>query len=330
MAVRKRVVYGLLLLLLFAMCFCILSFSRSARFRHKLARLKAKSQQTIAEWRGNKPRLISITGTVHVPGARIQALDSRSGWAALADAGGRFVLPDLAWYPGATFEIVTANGDTEGLIIEIDAPASAPTNGKFDAGELDLTNAPKAALAGLPGINSITYENYDDANKDYYDHLFADVTVGNSSDEEKVDALNRFVASKLNYDAAVQEVGSPRRVLERGSRYCGQLSLTMSTLLATAGYKTRCIDMRDDNNPAATHVVVEVLYGGGWHLYDPTYGIKFQNDNGKVASYEEVRLKPELIKEELLMNVEPIRRREILSLLTRVYSTGYHHLYCFK
>lgn len=330
MCVRKRLLYISLLLLLVVTVLCAPPFPWSARFRHKLDRVIVKSEMTLAGWRGYKPRLISISGRVAIPGAQIQAVDSRSGWATLADAKGRFVLPDVMWYPGATYEIVTSTGDDEGWLTKVTAPKQAPESGEFDIGELNLDLANSVPLADLPGINSITYEDYDNANQGYYRDLFDRLTSEKESDEQRIDALDDYVAAKLNYEATQWGPGSPRQVLEQGTQYCGHLSTAMATLLATANYKTRRVNVSDGQNPPGTHVVVEVLYEGQWHLYDPTYGIKFQNREGKVASYKDVRLDPGLIKEDLLTRVEPKKRREVFSLLLGVYGTGYHHFYYFK
>ena len=58
-----------------------------------------------------------------------------------------------------------------------------------------------------------------------------------------------------------------------------------------------CIELRlcCQDYKATTHVVVEVYYGDGWQLFDPTYGVEFRDSRGEVASYREIRLNPALI-----------------------------------
>ena len=112
---------------------------------------------------------------------------------------------------------------------------------------------------------------------------------------------------------------SPRRILETGSQYCGHLSAAMATLLASGHYPVREIHLSNGQNPPSTHAVVEVFYGGAWHLYDPTYGTVYRNGNGEVASYKELRLDPSLIKAELFQRFDPDYRAALkkAGLLTR-------------
>ncbi|HJZ67627.1 MAG TPA: hypothetical protein VKF81_05875, partial [Blastocatellia bacterium] len=89
-------------------------------------------------------------------------------------------------------------------------------------------------------------------------------------------------------------------------------------------------DMTAEDDSCLTHVVVEVLYNGEWHLYDPTFGYKLQNEQGEVLSYKDVRLNPKLINENLFARFSPKARRRLAALLAEIYGTGYHHYYYFK
>lgn len=284
----------------------------------------------LAIWQGQQPRFMSIEGRVNEAGAQVQALDSRSGWATLADREGRFVLPDVMWYPRAVYELVISNDDSIGKLIRVRAPGAYPENGVFDAGDLNANQGTEVELGSLSGVNSITREDFDSANSDYYKDLFDKLTAGRQSDEEKIGAIFEYVARKLNYEETQVELGSPRRVLERGSEYCGHLSAAMETLLVIGGYRTRTVNGIDGKHPAGTHVVVEVFYGGGWHLYDPTFGVKFHTKDGQVASYKDVRLDTSIITEDLFVKFDPPFRRKLMETLPPIYDTGYHHFYYFK
>ncbi|MEK6320653.1 MAG: transglutaminase-like domain-containing protein [Acidobacteriota bacterium] len=301
----------------------------TGRIRHTLKRTTVKAEMTLARWRGHEPRFISIAGTLKTPGAQVQALDSRSGWATLADRDGRFVLPDVMWYPGAVYELVISNDESAGMLIKVRAPEAFPESGVFSAGELNLSQGSEVELGSLIGVNSSTLEGFDSENSGYYKELFDKLTAGKQSDEEKIGAINDYVASKLNYDETQWELGSARRVLDRGSQFCGHLSNAMETLLAIGGYRTRAVHMSNGKIPPGTHAVVEVFYGGGWHLYDPTFGIKFTKD-GYVASYRDVSLDTSVISEDLFQRFRPKVRREFMALLPGIYETGYHHFYYFK
>jgi hypothetical protein len=302
----------------------------SARAHHTLERAIAKAEIRFARWRGQNPRLASIKGRVNSPGLQIEALDSRSGFAGLADNEGNFVLPDVMWYPEATFELVITDGDSVGRLIEITAPHQLPENGEFNVGELDIVQGTPVNVEPLIGLNSITLDDFDSRNSDYYKKVFDRLTAGEHSDEDRVAAINDYVATRLNYDETQWELGSPRRVLERGSEYCGHLGTAMQTLLSIGGYTARAVHMSDGNRPPGTHVVVEVLYRGAWHLYDPTFGLKFLKKDGEVASYKDVRLDTSLISEDLLARFPHKVRRELMTLLPAVYGTGYHHYFYFR
>jgi len=302
----------------------------SPRARHTVKRVIAKTQMKLAKWRGKEPRLVSIAGRVNAPGAQVDALDSRSGWAALSDRDGNFVLPDVMWYPGVTYEMVISTDDSHGTLIKLNGPDEFPDNGILNVGNLQSDGGSQWDLDSLIGLSSTTSEDFDWGNKQYYKDLFDKLTEGKLSDEAKILALNDYVASKLNYNETQWELGSPRRILDRGSEYCGHLSTAMETLLAVGGYKTRAVHMMDDKHPPSTHAVVEVYYGGRWHLYDSTFGLAFKNKDGEVASYEDVRLNPNLIAAVLFHKFDDKVRQQLLTLLPGIYQTGYHHFYYFK
>jgi len=302
----------------------------SARYRHSLKRAVIKARMKLATWQGVEPRLISISGRIDAPGARVQALDSRSGWASLADDDGNFLLRDVMWYPNAEYDLIVSTDESAATMTTVRAPSTFPENGKFSIGDLDISRGASVDFESVIGNNSITWEDFDFKNTEYYKDLFDKLTSNKESDEEKFIAINAYVASKLNYAETEFELGSPRRVLERGSQFCGHLANAMRTLLATGGYRTRAVDIIDENNPPGAHMVVEVFYAGGWHLYDPTYGVTFKRKDGEVASYRDVRLDPSLISEDLFAKFDAQTRSQVLALLRGCYRTGCYHLYDFK
>ncbi len=302
----------------------------SARWRHTLKRTVVKTEMKLARWRGREPKFISIAGRLNVPNAQVQALDSRSGWAALADSDGAFVLPLELWYPRASYELVISPDDSAARLIKVTAPEEFPENGVLRVGELDVGRGASVDLTSLIGVNSITREDFDYQNREFYRDLFDKLSAGKQSDEERINAVYNYVASKLNYNETQWELGSPRRVLETGSKYCGHLGTAMQTLLEVGGYKARAIHMIDGKYPLGTHVVVEVFYDGGWHLYDPTFGLKFLTKDGSVASYRDLRLNPRLISEDLFAKFDDEVRSKLLTLLPGIFQTGYHHFFYLK
>lgn len=315
-------------ILLFALFFP--AFPWAARSRHTLKKMMVNAEMKWAGWRGNTPRLASMAGKANAAGLQVQALDSRSGWASVTDGEDKFVIPDLMWYPGAAYELVVSDGDNKAKLIKVIAPDSLLDDGVFNVGELNFNQGREVDLDEMHGVNSITYRDYDSANGQYYKELFNELTAGKSSDEDRINAISNYVATKLDYEATQWEPGSPLRVLESGSQYCGLLSEAMATLLAAGDYPVRTVDIRDANNPPGTHVVVEVLYEGVWHLYDPTYGVKFLKKDGSVESYRGVRLDTSVINESIFSKSKPRNRGEIVALLLGVYGSGYHHFNYFK
>jgi len=302
----------------------------SAPCRNAVKAIFARDERMSANKRSENLKLISISGRVNATGAQVQALGSRSRWAVLADEQGRFILPDVVWFPGATYILVVSADGNKGKLVRIAAPVEFPDDKKFDIGEIDLNRAREVNFADLPITDSIHYEDYDDANSQYYKDLFDKLTAGKASDEEKIDSINNYVATKLNFEERQWELGTPRRVLERGSRYCGHLSIAMATLLEAGNYRTRMIDMTDGATNPYTHVVIEVFYNGRWHLYGPTYGVKFLDKSGNVMSYKDLRFDTSPISEDLFSRLDHKMRSEVLAWMPRVYRSGYHHFSYIK
>jgi len=190
----------LLLLSLITLILYFLGFPLSAHMRHKIRKIITKAEITFSKLRGYEPRLISISGSTGVPGAHVQALDSRSGWATFCDIEGRFTLADVLWYPGATYDLVVSTDDDKGNIVEVRAPSSFPASGVLDAGTLSLNSLDEVDLSDLPGINSFSNQYFDLANRDYYRSIFDEITRAKNTDEEKIDAINDYMATRLNYN----------------------------------------------------------------------------------------------------------------------------------
>src|SRR5262249_61510916 len=130
--------------------------------------------------------------------------------------------------------------------------------------------------------------------REFYVDLDDGLTAGRDSDEQKLDAVNAFVGTRLNYEQTGKDLVSARRVIEQGSQWCGHLAIAMATIIVT-GYPARILHLMDASTPPNTHAVVEVYYVGDWHLYDPTFGVRFLDETGQVASYRRLRLNPALI-----------------------------------
>jgi hypothetical protein len=323
---RNKIKAAILLPLLVALALFLPGLPWSAISRHKLIKIIVKAEIVLNKWRGYDPRLVSIAGETDIAGARVQALDSRSGWATLCDNEGKFTLPDVLWYPDATYNLVVSTEENTAEVVKVRAPSMFPSTGIINVGRVRMNAEQKVDLAELPGDNSYSYEYFDLQNRDYYRRVFDELTVGKISDGEKVEAVNDYISARLNYNETQWELGTPRRILEKGSQYCGHLSTAMATILAAA-FSVRVIHLTDAAVPPNTHAVVEVFYEGNWHLYDPTFGVKFKNNEGQVASYKELRLDPGLIAPDLFSTFRQKYPRVPTSSLAAIYSSGHHHFY---
>ena len=279
---------------------------------------------------GTEPQLVSFTGKVNIPGAEILVLDSASGYAGLSDENGFFTVPGLIWVPNFGYDLViSANGET-GKLIRITPLDSFQMEGTVQFGLLDPSGGREILLRNYPGNNSDAFETLDEVNHTFYQNLFEELTEGQTTDEQKVSSVNSFMSTKLNYEDTQTEMHSPWYVIENGSRYCGHTCSGMAAILEAGGIKTRRIDIADGAPKPHTHVVLEAFYDGGWHLFDPTFGVKFRNKEGKVAGYGELRLDTNLIKYELFSSFHEKYPKVRFDWMKDAYGTGYHLYYYYK
>ncbi|MCI0489039.1 MAG: carboxypeptidase-like regulatory domain-containing protein [Blastocatellia bacterium] len=334
--VRKRSITILLIALILPVILFWPGLPWSARCRHALKRWATKAEMKVAAWQGQSPRRISLSGRVTtassgpLAGGQIEALDSVSGWAALTDRTGRFVLRDVIWYPKADYTLIVEANAYQTRQIKLSAPEIYPVEGVLDLGELSFEGGCLIDTSDLSGRNSISYVAYDERNIEHYKKLFDGLTEGRETDEEKLEAINRYVASKFVATDSSKRYRAPREVLDKGSHSGWGLVLTMATIAEAGNYKTRMIDLIDGASPLIAHMVIEVYYGNGWHLYDPVIGTAFRNKSGKVASYKEIRMDASLISLEHV----PKELFKIFDYtddkMAAVYNSGFHHYYHFS
>src|SRR6185503_20586545 len=123
----------------------------SARYRHSLKRAVIKARMKLATWQGVEPRLISISGRIDAPGARVQALDSRSGWASLADDDGNFLLRDVMWYPNAEYDLIVSTDESAATMTTVRAPSTFPENGKLSSGDWESSRGASVDFESVIG-----------------------------------------------------------------------------------------------------------------------------------------------------------------------------------
>lgn len=333
----KRAAYGgLSTALLLLLVFCP-GLPWSARYRHVMRRTMTKMEMKVSAWQGERPRLVSLSGNVILErprraplrGGQIEALDSTSGWAALTDKRGEFVLRDVTWHPRATYTLIIAANEYKSRQIQVVATATYPEDGVIELGELDFGQSCQINTDNLPGRNSISYLEYDLKNDLFYREIVAELTEGKQTDEEKLQALSRYVAIKLDAVEIDDRIESPRRILEKGSAFCGKLALALATLAEAADYRARLLDLIDGEPQPNAHMVTEIYYGDRWHLYDATAGLGFHDRNDRIASYRDLRLDPQLVSSAPPNHLPAaIDKRENSGL--GIYQSGLHHYYYLK
>jgi hypothetical protein len=83
-------------------------------------------------------------------------------------------------------------------------------------------------------------------------------------------------------------------ILSLQAGICGQASITFAAIMTGLGYSVRSAQFyyaTPSGNPDS-HIAVEVYYGGGWHFFDPTFGVYWADaTTGSVLSIDAVRSK---------------------------------------
>ena len=303
-----------------------------ARSPRIVNRLVAKAGTAIARWRGQQPRLISLTGRLirhraqidPLRGGRVIAAESTSGYCAMSDREGRFVIPHLMWYPNASYNLIISADERYVKRIKLTVPSSYPVGNVVDVGEVRVDDE----FYEIDQDDSLVRPmEYDSNGREYYAAVFDRLSAELETDERTVDAISKYVAGKYHCDEPAGEFKSPRQILERGSCYCSDLALAMAAITAAGNYPTRTIHLSDSPEHHNTHVVVEVYYGDQWHLYDPTYGVFFLNRQREVASYKELRLDASLVTRSAFEGLKAETAESILAWMPKAYRAGFHQIY---
>jgi hypothetical protein len=334
---KKRVLVAGIATGLFLLTLFLPGLPWSARYRHILKKVKTKAEMRVSAWQGVQPKLVSISGKIltsrqdgaALKGAEVEALDSVSGWATLTDEEGIFFLPDVTWYPQARYTLVVTTNEYQAKQLSVLTPATYPAGGIINIGDLELAHGCATDLSNTQGRNSISLLAYDAANTDYYKNIFNKLIEGTETDEEKLEAIHRYIRGKIITETTTERFGSPRSILENGSYYSGELALAFATLAKAGNYKTRLIDLIDTASPAYARMVTEVYYGDRWHLYDPTSGTALRNQDGMIVSYKELRLATNLSPSDALSEQRHRSASVDARGVSSIYQSGVHHYYYF-
>lgn len=328
--VIKRATLASLILILLLAALLSPGLPWSARVRMNILRLIVKAEAHVASLKGESPKMVSLQGRLSgtgaeveaLKGARVFALESQSGYTALTDREGRFLIPHITYYPGAGYNLIVSIGLRNAKRFTLPAPLSMKDD-IIDLGDISFGEGGDVAYTDVPN----RYMRYDLENDSYYRNLFDHLSLGLQTDEQKIEAICHYVSTKHNQDEIKRSFNSPRQVIEEGASLCSDLALAMAAITESGNYPTRTIHTSDSIDHRNTHVTVEVYYKGRWHLYDPTYGVHFLNSKGIVASYKELRLDTDLLRPEAFHGFKARSVRGILDWMRGTYSSGFHQIY---
>lgn len=238
------------------------------------------------------PTMVVLAGRGVEPHSRVDVVGSRSGLATFADADGRFLLPGIAWRPGQKYRIAVSPDGQTASISQVVASQIPSDRGVLDIGALPDPDGPAVALEEVSGLNSFAaIDFHDDA---YLAGVVRAVTVSAPTDAERVEALDAFVASL--YDPSALDRRSPHEAVACGSGRASDLNDALAALARVAGYRARLVDVGDPDHTGLTYPLVEVSYGGSWHVFDPATATRFVTDDGRVPSFAEAQRAPATVR----------------------------------
>jgi transglutaminase superfamily protein len=84
---------------------------------------------------------------------------------------------------------------------------------------------------------------------------------------------------------------TPDSVLGRQAGVCGHAALTFAAIVKRLGLPARSVQFyfQDPGNVPNNHIAVEVFYDGGWHYFDPTFGLFWIDASGNALSIADAR-----------------------------------------
>jgi hypothetical protein len=86
---------------------------------------------------------------------------------------------------------------------------------------------------------------------------------------------------------------TPNASLGTQAGICTGAAVTFGTIVHHFGFTVRSVNFYYDDLPPSNapdgHVAVEVRYDGGWHFFDPTYGLFWSDASGHVLPVSDVR-----------------------------------------
>jgi hypothetical protein len=167
--------------------------------------------------------------------------------------------------------------------------------------DLDASQAQAAALqAQLDGIATPLAFAEEQVRREvfYEEHQALPYSHGRLVAQAAMDYVVGHVSASaygyLEVTGGALPLPTPDSTLGTQAGICGFAALTFAAIVKHFGYQVRSVQFYYTEPPpystAASHVAVEVYYDGGWHFFDPTFGVLWVDQTtGNVQSITEAR-----------------------------------------
>ena len=146
----------------------------------------------------------------------------------------------------------------------------------FTLGAIILFCASGYFLSDDRYFNQIISDNNISSPIDAFNYINLNTSNPDSSDE-----------SKQEWDHVMEPYQTPRHILtNRNYIWCDEGAILLATIVHELGYKTRLVDMLDDDG-VSRHTALEIYDGKRWILFDTLndiYGVSYNDSAGYIAS----------------------------------------------
>lgn len=151
--------------------------------------------------------------------------------------------------------------------------------------------------------------------KNVYKEIVARTITADMSQKEEVLALlgavynlaeprTEFFGGRGNIDFGPRSFfGSSRSTLQLGGA-CGDRVQVLGLALNTAGFEARVAQMKVQG-VFGGHIVAEALINGRWIVLDPLFNLAFENADGSLATFSEIRNNWEYFKNQTPSDYNP-------------------------
>lgn len=108
--------------------------------------------------------------------------------------------------------------------------------------------------------------------------------------------LTRRVATrtKLGFSKGDSQASFAANVVREQIGQCGETAAVVKTVAEEFGFPARYVNLNNFPKPGVGHTQIEVWIDGAWHLFDPTFGVVYKDEKGRLLSFGLLHQRPEL------------------------------------